>query len=248
MAANYRPYEPQNTLKPVGTGIWIVDGPVVQWGYMGWRFPFPTRMTIIRLADGSLWIHSPTAPDEELLAKVDALGPVAHLVSPNAIHHISIGAWAKRYPEAKTWASPGVRRRSPVDFTDDLENTPPTDWADVIDQRIAEGSPALKEVIFFHRPSRTMILADMIENFEPDRIDRPWFRRLAGLTGILAPDGGAPRDLRLTYLAGHAKLKTTVGWMLDCHPEKVVIAHGKWFEEDGEAEIRRAFSWVRGIG
>jgi hypothetical protein len=248
MSASYRPYEPLGTLKSIGPEIWIADGPVVQWGYMGWRFPFPTRMTVVRLPDGSLWIHSPIAPDEQLLAEIDALGPVAHLVSPNAIHHISVGAWSKRYPQARTWASPGVRKRSDVSFSDDLANAPPPEWADVIDQRIAEGSNALREVIFFHEPSRVLILADMIENFEAERLNRPLTRFLARLAGILSPNGKAPGDLRLTYFGKHARLRPTVGWMLACKPDKVVIAHGKWFETNGEAEIRRAFAWVGGIG
>jgi hypothetical protein len=53
-------YEPTGTLKPVTEGLWIVDGPVIGFGYLGMKFPFPTRMTIVRLADGGLWLHSPT--------------------------------------------------------------------------------------------------------------------------------------------------------------------------------------------
>lgn len=244
MTASYRPYEPLNTLKSIGPDIWIADGPVVQWGYLGWRFPFPTRMTVVRLPDGRLWVHSPTAPDEKLLAGIDALGPVAHLVSPNAIHHISIAAWAQRYPDARTWASPGVRARSDAAFSDDLENAPPPEWAEVIDQRIAEGSKALQEVIFFHKPSRVLILADMIENFETERVAPPLYRFLARLAGIAAPNGKAPMDLRMTYLGKRDRLRPTVEWMFACQPQKVVIAHGKWFEENGEAELRRAFSWA----
>jgi len=248
MTASYRPYEPLNTLKPVGPDIWIADGPVVQWGYLGWRFPFPTRMTVVQLPDNGLWVHSPIAPDEALFAEIDKLGPVAHLVSPNAIHHISIAAWAQRYRQARTWASPGVRKRSDAVFSDDLETGPPPEWAGVIEQRIAEGSNALKEVIFFHKPSRVLILADMIENLEAERLSSPMSRFAARLAGIAAPFGKAPVDLRMTYLGKRDKLRPTVQWMLSCAPEKVIIAHGQWFEEDGVAELRRAFSWVGEIG
>jgi len=248
MTASYRPYEPLNTLKSIGPEIWIADGPVVQWGYLGWRFPFPTRMTVVKLPGDALWVHSPIAPDEKLLAEIDALGPVAHLVSPNAIHHISIRAWAERYPDARTWASPGVRERSDSAFSDDLDNAPPPEWAEIIDQRIAQGSNALREVIFFHKPSHVLILADMIENFEANRLSSPLSRVAARIAGIAAPTGKAPIDLRMTYLGKRKDLLPAVEWMLSCKPEKVVIAHGKWFEENGEAELRRAFSWVGGTG
>ena len=43
--------------------------------------PFTTRMTVIRLPDGGLWLHSPTPLDDGLRAAIDALGPVAHIVA-----------------------------------------------------------------------------------------------------------------------------------------------------------------------
>jgi hypothetical protein len=181
------------------------------------------------------------------MEKVQSLGPVHHIVSPNMIHHVSIASWAARFPEAKVWASPGVRARSKVSFTDDLTDTPPADWASAIDQRIAYGSRVLEEAIFFHKPSKVLILTDLIENFEDERLHGWLARFMYRMIGVMAPHGRAPRDLRATFSGHHDQLKPVVDWMLACKPEKVVIAHGKWFEEDGEAEIRRAFSWVDGI-
>ena len=247
MVGSYDAYQPLNTPIEIGADIWIVNGPVLQWGYgIPLKWPFPTRMTIVRLPDGGLWLHSPTHPDEDLIGQIDALGPVRHLVSPNLIHHVSIGAWAKRFPEAKVWASPGVRGRSDVAFTDDLADLPPEDWAHAIDQRIARGSRILEEAIFFHNASKTLILTDLIENFEDERLHGWLARMMYRLIGVMAPNGRAPRDLRATFSGHHDQLKPVVDWMIECAPDKVVIAHGKWFEEDGTAVIRRAFSWVQG--
>ena len=102
-------YTPLNTLKPLAPGIWIADGPLVHMAALGLRAPFPTRMTVVQLADGGLWCHSPIAPDQALFAAIDALGPVRHLVSPNLLHYAHIAAWKRRYPQAIAWASPGVR-------------------------------------------------------------------------------------------------------------------------------------------
>lgn len=249
MVGSYDAYEPLNTPMEIGPEIWIVNGPVLQWGYgIPIKWPFPTRMTIIRLPDGGLWLHSPTRPDEALLEMVQSLGPVRHIVSPNMIHHVSIGLWAARFPDAKLWASPGVRARSDVTFTDDLADTPPEDWAASIDQRIARGSRVLEEAIFFHKSSKVLILTDLIENFEDERLHGWLARFMYRLIGVMAPDGHAPRDLRATFAGHHDRLRPVVEWMLACKPEKIVIAHGKWFEENCVAEIRRAFSWVDGIG
>ena len=99
-------YQPLNTLKPGAENIWIADGGLT-WMNMGiLRAPFSTRMTLVRLADGSLWCHSPIAPDDALFAAVDALGTVRHLVSPNYIHYAHIPAWQARYPQVTAWQAP----------------------------------------------------------------------------------------------------------------------------------------------
>ncbi|HEX4534470.1 MAG TPA: DUF4336 domain-containing protein, partial [Rhizomicrobium sp.] len=72
-----------STLEPLGKDIWIAEGPVVSF----FGFPYPTRMALIRLGNGDLFVWSPIALTPELKAQVDALGPVKHLVSPNKIHH-----------------------------------------------------------------------------------------------------------------------------------------------------------------
>ena len=246
MTGGYDAYEPQNTLQAIGEEIWIAEGPVLQWGYgIPIKFPFPTRMSVIRLSDGSLFIHSPTHPDENLVEQVEKLGPVAHIVSPNMIHHVFVEYWGARFPDAVTWASPGVRKRSKFDFTRDLGDLPPTEWANDIDQRIARGSRVMEEVIFFHKRSKTLILADLIENFEDERL-HGWFNHfMYRLIGVMAPHGRAPRDLRATYAGRHDQMRPIVDWMIDCAPERIVIAHGKWIEENAVARLREAFDWVK---
>lgn len=77
-----------DALKPLGRGLWIGEGPVVPF-FAG--FPYPTRMVVIRLGDGGLFVWSPVALTDTLRAEMDALGPVRHLVSPNLLHHLYLG-------------------------------------------------------------------------------------------------------------------------------------------------------------
>ena len=95
-----RLYAPLSTPRPVAADVWIVDGPVIQMRVGLVALPLPTRMVIVRLPDGGLWLWSPTAPTPALFAAVDAIGPVAHLVSPNKLHYAGIPAWQARYPDA----------------------------------------------------------------------------------------------------------------------------------------------------
>ena len=74
-------------------------------------FAYPTRMAVIRLSDGSLFVWSPVALSDSLCASVDALGPVHHLVSPNALHHLFLAEWKSAYPAARLYATPRLRRK-----------------------------------------------------------------------------------------------------------------------------------------
>jgi hypothetical protein len=120
------------------------------------------------------------------------LGAVHHLVSPNQFHYAHIGEWAKAFPNAVSWASPRVRERArarhvDVDFTRDLEASPPEEWRLEIDQTLFPGG-YFKEFIFFHKASKTLILADTIINIELDKITEPW-RTATKFTGMYHPYG-----------------------------------------------------------
>lgn len=236
-------YEPLDTPKPVARDIWIVDGPAIRF----YGLPFSTRATILRLADGGLWVHSPTRLTETLAGKVAALGPVRHLVAPNWIYYAYVGAWQARFPQAESWAAPGVaeraaRRGMDLRFDHALEQVPPASWAGQIDQMIVRGSKIHREAVFFHRASRTLILTDLIENFEPGKLG-VWFRLAARLAGIRDPDGKAPIDMRQTF-RDRAALREDVARMIGWAPERVILAHGRWYERNGTAELRRAFRWA----
>lgn len=191
---------------------------------------------------------SPTEPDGGLRAEIDALGPVRHLVSPNKIHYAHIAAWKRIYPEAKAWASPGVRERAAsqgidVSFEADLGDQPEEAWRGDLDQLVFRGSRFMEEVVFFHRRTRTLILADLIENFEPEKIGGAW-RSLLRSAGATDPDGKAPIDLRLTFLGGKDAARASFERVLSWEPERVIVVHGRPYERDGAAELRRAFRWL----
>lgn len=237
-------YAPLNTLKPVASDVWIVDGPVIRF----YGLPFTTRMTVIRLPEGGVWLHSPVAPDAGLMAEIDALGPVRCLVAPNWIHYAYIGAWQARYPRSRAWAAPGVRERAAsrgVEIRIDavLGDDAPEEWVGVIDQLVVAGSSTHHEAVFFHRASRTLVLTDLIESFERRAIPT-WLVPLVFLAGSLDPDGKAPRDMQATFRGGRAAARASVETMIGWEPERVILAHGRWYPTNGTAELRRAFRWL----
>jgi hypothetical protein len=243
MADAYVPYAPLNVLKAVAPDVWIVDGPEIGMNWLGFTMPLSTRMTVIRLADGTLFVHSPIAPDAALMDAVAALGEVRHLIAPNSLHYWYVPDWKARFADARVFAVPGLKAKRPLAVDAVLGNEAPPQWRGEIEQVLIAGS-LLTECDFFHRPSRTAIVTDLIENFEPWRV-KSWLLRLLMRIGhVCDPDGSAPRDMRPTFRGHRAALRAAVARMLAWPAERVILAHGRWYERDGARELARAFAWA----
>lgn len=226
-------------LEEFGPSLWIADGPTVPF----MSFPYPTRMAVVRLADGGLWIWSPISLTPELEHAVDEIGPVRHIVSPNKIHHLFLKQWAGRWPHAKLHAPPGLATRKPeIHFDSELGDEANPIWAKDLDQTIFRGSFAMEEVVFFHRPSRTAIVCDLVQRHDPAAATG-WKGFILRLDGLVGAEGSAPREWRATFLRRslvRSARETVLGWK----PERLVIAHGACATEGATEILSRAFSWM----
>jgi len=112
---------PHGPLTEIADGVWNVDGTLVD-------MPLPRRMVVAKLDDGGLIIHNPIALDESEMEKLDALGPVRFILTPNGFHRLDSPGYQQRYPEAKLLCPKGARQKvaevarvdgSYADFPDD---------------------------------------------------------------------------------------------------------------------------------
>ena len=237
-------YPPLNTMKPVAPDVWIVDGPIIRFGVQLAKAPFPTRMTIVRLG-GRLFIHSPTLLTDSLRRDVAATGEVAWIIGPNRLHYFWIPDWRKAFPEASIYLAPGIEEqaRGRIDFPHlALDRDSGFPWDDAI-STLPVGGGYFTEIVFFHHPSRTLILTDLIENFERSKLGA-FMRWLTRLGGVQDPDGQTPRDMRLTFARRRGEFGAAAERMIAWGPERVILAHGRWYERDGAKELRRAFRWA----
>ena len=226
-------------LSPFAEDIWLADGPVA--AVAGFRYP--TRMAVIRLAGGALFVWSPVALSDGLRAAVDALGEVRYLVAPNSLHHLFLGEWLRAYPDAAVYAPPGLRaRRKDIAFDGDLGYAPPQEWSSEIDQVVVRGSLITTEVVFFHRKSRTVIFTDLIQHFSPTWFTG-WRAVVADLDLMTAPEPETPRKFRNTFV-GRRIARAALRRILDWPAERVLMAHAPPVDRDGQAFIRRAFRWL----
>jgi hypothetical protein len=227
-------------LRQTGPELWIADGPAVQ--FLG-LFPYPTRRAVARLRDGGLWVWSPIELDPALEAALATLGPVRHLVEPNKLHHLPLAAWVDRYPEAQLHPAPGLAKKRPeLPWQAELGDDAPAAWDGQVDQLVFRGSPLLVELFFFHRASRTLLVCDLVQRFDPATLSgwRGWLMRIDGLVG---PDGGAPRELRASFWRRRAA-RAALGRALAWDPQQLVIAHGVLPQENGRDALSHAFRWL----
>ena len=72
------------------------------------------KMAVVRLpSSGGLWVCSPVELTRELKEALAELGPVAHIVTPNTEHQKYAPDWIRAYPEADSYACPGLREKKP---------------------------------------------------------------------------------------------------------------------------------------
>ena len=167
-AGGIEPYAPLGVLKPLGRDIWMVDGPVVRARRFLGALPLTTRMTAARLPDGRLWLHAPVDLTPGLAREIGALGRVAALVLPNRWCAAALADWQAAFPGAVTWGAPGlgdVAESCGVRIDQELAQAPPSAWSGGIAQVLVR-TGLRTEAVFLHRPSRTLVLSDLVQNFE----------------------------------------------------------------------------------
>ena len=237
-------YAPLDVPKQIARDVFVVDsllpGPIGR--------VIPARMTVLRLPNGELVLHSPTRRTATLHAALACLGPIRHLVAPNGAHWMFVRDWQAVLPDAIAWAAPGLRRRarvrrSVVRFDHDLTQDAPEAWRGAITPIEVPGGFGFREMALFHAPSRTLVLTDLVLNLEPARLP-VLLRPLARAFGSVAPDGMPPPYVRALFRRRLWDARLAAERLLACRPERVVFAHGRWFESDGTARLATSLRWL----
>lgn len=224
-------------LRKLDQNLWVVDQPQK---FMGMEVG--TRMTVIRLADGGLWVHSPLHLTTELRRAVEALGPIRFLVAPNSYHHLYIGEWMAAWPEARACASPALpEKRKDLSFHHVLSGAPPAEWAHDLEMLVWRGAPKIGEVVFFHRASRTLVLTDSLHN--------PGCHSAGSADFVFKLLGGRtdrPSTWLIDRLANKDRgaARRTVETILRWDIRRIILAHGDIVERDAAQAFREAYGWL----
>lgn len=226
-------------LKEIDDNIWNLEGDEITM----LKIPFHTRMTIIRLPNKKLWLHSPVALNSKRINTIKKLGEVSYIIAPNTFHHLFIEDWLKEFPLAKLWGVKKLPEKRPdLDFSGVLKNIPEQEWKEEIDQLYFQGSKILTEVVFFHKQSKTIIMTDIIQNHDRSQ-EKMFWKIVKRIDGILSPNGGVPKDLRVT-IRDKKIARESFNKLMSWDFERLIIGHGLCIESNAKEFVSSKFKWL----
>jgi hypothetical protein len=204
----------------------------MQYPLRGFGIDFGRNVTLLRLRDGRLVIHStaPFMPDD--VAAIRGFGEPAWLVEATRMHDTFAREARLALPNV-SYLAPGRLKGVP---TVPLL-PPPDDWNSEIEVLKIDGLRKIDEHAFFHRASRTLVLADLLFHFPPGTRGWPRFfirhvmrlRRLLGLSLFF-------RLMIRDREAFARSMKKLLAWEF----AQIVVAHGEPIDRAARSVFVRA--------
>jgi hypothetical protein len=113
----------------------------------------------------------------------------------------------------------------------------PAQWSGELEVFPVAGVPRLKEHLFLHVPSRTLIVADLLFNFAPEEKGWDYFfhRYIVGIKRY----PGISRIFRLC-IRDRSAFRTSMTALLTADFDRIIVGHGRVVDRDGKALLRRA--------
>jgi hypothetical protein len=197
-----------------------------------------SRMTVVRLQDSSLWLHSPVPISSELKAEFTALGEVKYVVAPSKMHHLFVANCMATFPQASLFGAPGLQAKRPdLQGMREFQAVAELPWQADLEQLFFAGMPLVNETVWFHKSSSTLIVTDLLQYYQGDlSFGLKLYARLTGTLNQLA----VPKTVRWLVkdrAAAHASAQKILDWPF----ERVVVAHNVIVEADAHATVKKAF-------
>jgi hypothetical protein len=225
-----------HTLDQLAPDLWTATRPLpIVVGDIG------ARMTVIRLPDRNLMLHSPVELDAALKSAIEEIGTVRWVVGPSRAHHLFLAGWVSAFPGASLCGAPGLaEKRRDLHFHQVLRDQPPEGWPEEVSFLLVEGAPIMNEVALLHRPSRTLILTDLVFNVAPENAHRARiFHWMVGASGRFGPH----RLIRLG-IRDRAAARRSIDSILEWDFDRIVMCHGEVVPTGGRERLANAFSFL----
>jgi hypothetical protein len=203
-----------------------------------WRtlgIDFKRNVTLLRLGDGRVIIHSSAPFAEQDVAAIRRFGQPVWLVEATLMHDTFAKQGHQAFPDLPYLAPEGFAEASGISTTSLYP--PPSDWTGEIDVFKIDGVRS-NEHALFHRSSRTLVVADLFFSFPKDI--RGWprffvrhFMRLRRLFGVSA-------FFRLFAVCDKEAFKHSVNALLTLDFERLLVAHSEPVDKDAKRAVEEA--------
>ena len=202
----------------------------------------PLRMTIVKLADDSIWMHTPTPHNPQIRNRVAAMGKLKYIVAPSNGHNLFLEDWQSSFPDAAVYVAAGIPKKRPnlKNYTL-LRDVDTALWQEDLEMLPMAGAPFFDEHMFYYARSKTLLVTDFYQNYTGvtqkglGKVITKLLLEPLGFKGkCLAP----PLKTRFAVKDKEA-LRASLDRLWDLDIECVVPAHGEILEQDAKQEIRR---------
>ena len=201
-----------------------------------------TRMTVVRLSDGALLVHSPIRLTRDLERALASLGRVEHVLAPNLDHYLFVAAFNQQYPHARFYAAPGVAPKLPeVHFDAELGFGQTVPLGEGLEQAWFRSNHELQELVLLHRPTNTLITADLAFNIQGS--DGLVSKLMLKLNDSYMNFG--PSRVCRAHITEPGIARADVDTILAMKPERAIVAHGEILKVGATAAIERGYAWLR---
>lgn len=179
--------KPHETVQELTPNLWRVQAPVP-------GMTLKRVMTVVRMNDGGLIVHSAIAMDDMSMQRLEAWGDPRYIIVPNAMHRADCGQYKLRYPHAKIVCPKGARSKveQVVGVDLDYDEFPRTSG---ISLRHLPGTKAREgSLVVQHEGHCTLILNDIVFNMPHASGFVGWMLR------YVTQSSGGPRISRIAKL------------------------------------------------
>jgi hypothetical protein len=218
-------------MQPIAENLWIKQYPLSLLGGHQGRV-----VTIIRLASGELIIHStgPFTPTD--VAEIEALGRPAWLTDTMLRHDTFAQAGRDAFPSIPYLVPDGFANGASL-RVQPLLPAPPA-WSPEVEVLLIDGMPKVREHVFLHKPTRTLIVADLVFNFGPDSGWTSFMRRV--LMGVKShPDSARLYPMQVKDRAAYDR---SILNLMTRDFDRIIVGHNQVVETNGKHHLAQALA------
>lgn len=192
-------------------------------------------VTVIRLRSGQLVIHSTAPFSADDIREIKSLGEPGWLVEAMLFHDTFAKEGRAAFPAIPYLAPDQFAEAAKVDSRPILPA--PAEWQGELEVLRLEGAPKLDEHVFFHTPSRTLIVADFVFNF--DCQGSAWERFFHRWAIGLKHEPNMSRVFR-AFVSDRAAFKKSIAQVMAWDFDRVIVGHKEVIPSAGKVKLQRA--------